>query len=43
MAERGIWVRLFRAAAGGIRLGLPPDETSWRRLAHALEEWNAHA
>ncbi|GGE65343.1 threonine-phosphate decarboxylase CobD [Massilia psychrophila] len=43
MAERGIWVRLFRAAAGGIRLGLPPDETSWRRLAQALEEWNANA
>ena len=43
MAERGIWVSLFRVGAGGIRLGLPPDETSWRRLAHALEEWNAHA
>lgn len=39
MAERGIWVRLFRHAARGIRLGLPPDEASWRRLALALDEW----
>lgn len=40
MAERGIWVRLFRHAARGIRLGLPPDEAGWRRLDHALNEWN---
>ncbi|MBA5640276.1 threonine-phosphate decarboxylase [Duganella sp. LX20W] len=39
MAERGIWVRLFRHAARGIRLGLPPDEAGWRRLDHALSEW----
>ncbi len=40
MAERGIWVRLFRNAARGIRLGLPPDETSWRLLDAALNDWN---
>lgn len=40
MAERAIWVRLFRQGAGGIRLGLPPDETSWRRLTQALTEWS---
>ena len=39
MAERGIWVRLFKHAARGIRLGLPPDEAGWRRLETALEEW----
>jgi len=39
MAERGIWVRLFRHAARGIRLGLPPDETGWQRLKTALQEW----
>jgi len=40
MAERGIWVRLFRDAARGIRLGLPPDEAGWRRLSLALNEWS---
>lgn len=39
MAERGIWVRLFRDAARGIRIGLPPDEDGWTRLARALDEW----
>jgi cobalamin biosynthetic protein CobC len=39
MAERGIWVRLFKHAARGIRLGLPPDEAGWRRLQTALTEW----
>ncbi|HEY1150272.1 MAG TPA: threonine-phosphate decarboxylase CobD [Pseudoduganella sp.] len=39
MARRGIWVRLFRNAARGIRLGLPPDEAGWRRLEAALNEW----
>jgi cobalamin biosynthetic protein CobC len=39
MAERGIWVRLFTNAAQGIRLGLPPDDTAWRRLAQALTDW----
>jgi cobalamin biosynthetic protein CobC len=42
MAERGIWVRLFPDAAKGVRLGLPPDERGWRRLACALEEWTTH-
>jgi cobalamin biosynthetic protein CobC len=40
MAGRGIWVRLFRTGARGIRLGLPPDEAAWTRLAQALDEWN---
>lgn len=40
MAERGIWVRLFAQAARGIRLGLPPDEDGWQRLALALEQWD---
>jgi cobalamin biosynthetic protein CobC len=39
MAQRGIWVRLFREAARGIRLGLPPDEAGWQRLELALNEW----
>jgi cobalamin biosynthetic protein CobC len=39
MAERGIWVRLFKRAARGIRLGLPPDEAGWQRLRTALTEW----
>ncbi len=42
MAEQGIWVRLFRQAARGIRLGLPPDETSWQRLAATLNSWSKH-
>jgi cobalamin biosynthetic protein CobC len=41
MAERGIWVRLFRQGACGIRLGLPPDDAGWQRLAQALDEWNS--
>lgn len=40
MAHRGIWCRLFREAARGIRLGLPPSEEGWRRLDHALREWS---
>lgn len=39
MAERGIWVRLFKHAGRGIRLGLPPDEAGWQRLQTALDEW----
>jgi cobalamin biosynthetic protein CobC len=39
MAERGIWVRLFKQAARGIRLGLPPDVNGWQRLETALQEW----
>lgn len=41
MAERGILVRLFSQAARGIRIGLPQDETAWRRLEAALNEWKA--
>jgi cobalamin biosynthetic protein CobC len=40
MARRGIWVRLFREGPRGIRIGLPPDDAAWSRLARALEEWN---
>jgi len=39
MAQRAIWVRLFTRGAGGIRLGLPPDEAGWQRLQLALAEW----
>ena len=39
MAARGIWVRLFTGGAGGIRVGLPPDDAAWRRLAHSLNDW----
>lgn len=39
MARRGIWVRLFRDGPRGIRLGLPPDDAAWRRLAGALNDW----
>jgi len=40
MARRAIWVRLFRDAARGIRIGLPAHEAQWLRLEHALREWN---
>lgn len=39
MARQGIWVRLFTRGAGGIRLGLPPDEAGWQRLQRALQVW----
>lgn len=39
LAERGIWVRLFRHAARGIRLGLPSDEPAWQQLEQALITW----
>jgi len=39
MATHGIWVRLFAQGEAGTRLGLPPDEAGWQRLAQALEEW----
>lgn len=42
MARQGVWVRLFTCGAGGIRIGLPPDEDGWRRLALALQAWSAH-
>ncbi|MGL6071003.1 threonine-phosphate decarboxylase CobD [Craterilacuibacter sp.] len=38
MAQQQIWVRLFPQAARGIRLGLPPNEESWQRLATALAD-----
>lgn len=40
MASQGIWCRLFANAARGMRLGLPPDETGWQRLEHALQTWS---
>ncbi|MBB3213168.1 cobalamin biosynthetic protein CobC [Herbaspirillum sp. Sphag1AN] len=40
MARQGIWVRLFTRGAGGIRLGLPPDEAGWQRLESALQGWS---
>jgi cobalamin biosynthetic protein CobC len=40
MARRAIWVRLFPAAAHGIRMGLPGNDTEWRRIEQALKEWN---
>ncbi|MBD8567351.1 threonine-phosphate decarboxylase [Oxalobacteraceae sp. CFBP 8763] len=40
MAARGIWCRLFREAARGIRVGLPAGEPEWHRFEHALHEWN---
>jgi cobalamin biosynthetic protein CobC len=43
MAQRGIWVRLFMNEAAGIRIGLPPDESGWLRLAEALNTWRAEA
>lgn len=42
LAEQGIWVRLFRHAARGVRIGLPPDEASWQRLDAALNSWSKH-
>lgn len=43
MAQQGIWVRLFTRGAGGIRLGLPPDEQGWQRLQLALQGWTERA
>lgn len=40
MAQEGIWVRLFTRGAGGIRLGLPPDEAGWEQLQQALHTWS---
>lgn len=42
MARQGVWVRLFTGGAGGIRIGLPPDEAGWMRLQRALQAWSAH-
>ena len=40
MARRGIWCRLFRVSARGIRVGLPDTEPDWLRLEQALLEWS---
>jgi cobalamin biosynthetic protein CobC len=40
MAQHGVWVRLFRQAGRGIRLGLPPDEAGWKKLSDALDLWS---
>jgi cobalamin biosynthetic protein CobC len=40
MARHAIWVRLFRQAARGIRLGLPARVQDWDRIEYALQEWN---
>lgn len=40
MARAGVWVRLFTRGAGGIRIGLPPDEAGWQRLQQALQAWS---
>jgi cobalamin biosynthetic protein CobC len=39
MARRAIWVRLFRQAARGIRLGLPAGAHDWDRIEGALQAW----
>jgi cobalamin biosynthesis protein CobC len=39
LAEQGIWVRLFREAARGLRFGLPSDEAGWQKFATALALW----
>lgn len=39
LAEQGIWVRLFRDAARGLRFGLPPDEAGWQKLTSSLTLW----
>jgi cobalamin biosynthesis protein CobC len=43
MAQQGIWVRLFNVTDAAIRIGLPPDETGWKRLQQALQGWQTHA
>ncbi|MES2830526.1 MAG: threonine-phosphate decarboxylase CobD [Pseudomonadota bacterium] len=40
MAQHGIWVRLFRSAACGVRFGLPPNESGWQRLSQALSTYD---
>lgn len=39
MAEQGIWLRLFKQAARGLRFGLPADEPAWQRLERAFDLW----
>jgi cobalamin biosynthetic protein CobC len=38
MAQHGVWVRQF---THGVRLGLPGDESGWRRLDAALRTWSS--
>ena len=40
LAQRAILTRHF-AAPASLRFGLPGDESGWRRLAAALQEWAA--
>lgn len=40
MARHAVWVRLFREAGRGIRLGLPARDGHWDRLEQALRQWN---
>jgi cobalamin biosynthetic protein CobC len=40
MARRAIWVRLFRDAARGIRVGLPGRADHWGRIEQALRDWS---
>ncbi|WP_394779238.1 threonine-phosphate decarboxylase CobD [Undibacterium sp.] len=39
LAEQGIWVRLFKQAARGLRFGLPADDAAWQRLEQAFALW----
>ncbi|MBW8896584.1 MAG: aminotransferase class I/II-fold pyridoxal phosphate-dependent enzyme [Massilia sp.] len=39
MARHAIWVRLFPDTARGIRVGLPGNDTEWRRIEQVLKEW----
>jgi cobalamin biosynthetic protein CobC len=39
MARHAVWVRLFREAGRGIRLGLPACDAEWARFEHALRQW----
>jgi cobalamin biosynthetic protein CobC len=39
MARCGIWVRLFKEHARGIRLGLAAQEKHWQRIEDALAQW----
>jgi len=39
LAQNGLWCRLFRDAARGIRVGLPANDAGWQRLETALQEW----
>ena len=43
MAQHGIWVRLLRHGAIGIRLGLPYHEAHWQQLDAALVKWSSKA